>query len=225
MASAFGSISRQIIDRWVETPEVDRPEFLYSDIVDKIGIKSALNLINTEPESPLDWVYRSIKGYGFKTRIFDLGRYFPEGKLSQLQPSYMQESIIPAFSAVLQTKRPSIDRVKTRIAGVRIGYDRLIVPQKGEGKPRWCLTFTEGRFMFSFPQDEPRMDLVDDGIVQLLIEGMTAREISEMLNVSRRTVEHRIERMKDRFGARNLVHLVATLVALNVDGGQGRSGD
>lgn len=225
MASAFGTISRQIIDRWVESPDVERPEMLYDDIIEKIGIKSALNLINTESENPFDWVYRSIKGYGFKTRIFDLGKYFPEGKLSQLQPAYMQEWIIPAFNTVLSTKRPSIDRVTTRIAGVRIGYDRLIVPQKGQGRPDWCLTFTEGRFMFSFPQDEPRMDLVDDGIVQLLIEGMTAREISEMLHVSRRTVEHRIERMKERFGARNLVHLVATLVALNVDGGQGRTGE
>ncbi|WP_440531380.1 hypothetical protein [Sinorhizobium fredii] len=35
--------------------------------------------------------------------------------------------------------------------------------------------------------------------------------------MSHRTVEHRLERMKQRYGARNVVHLVSMLIATHLD--------
>ena len=61
------------------------------------------------------------------------------------------------------------------------------------------------------------MDLTDEGIVQLLIEGHTAKEIAEMLELSPRSIEHRVEKLKTRFEARNLVHLVAKIVSTKLD--------
>ncbi|WP_390919876.1 LuxR C-terminal-related transcriptional regulator [Neorhizobium turbinariae] len=49
-----------------------------------------------------------------------------------------------------------------------------------------------------------------------LIEGQTTKEIGDLLQLSPRTIEHRIDRLKTRFEARNLVHLVAKLVANQV---------
>lgn len=47
-----------------------------------------------------------------------------------------------------------------------------------------------------------------------LAAGYGAKEVARALNISPRTVEHRIEALKRRFGARNVTHLVAiTLVA------------
>ena len=120
-------------------------------------------------------------------------------------------------SAGHDLRRPAIEHIRSKIAGVRFGYDRVILPQKGDGIPSWCISMAEGRFMLPRPREE-KMDLVDEGIVQLLIEGHTAKEIADLLALSPRTVEHRIEKMKDRLGARNLVHLVAKLVGQQVSG-------
>lgn len=64
---------------------------------------------------------------------------------------------------------------------------------------------------------ELKSDLIDDSIIQLLIEGQTAKEIAGLLDLSPRTIEHRIDRLKTPLEARNLVHLVAKLVATQVE--------
>ncbi|MGN7713464.1 LuxR C-terminal-related transcriptional regulator [Agrobacterium radiobacter] len=71
--------------------------------------------------------------------------------------------------------------------------------------------------MLSPPQQHEKLDVADEAIVQLLIEGATAKEIAETLSVSARTVEHRIERLKTRYGARNTVHLIAMLVTAHAE--------
>ncbi len=102
-----------------------------------------------------------------------------------------------------------------KLIGIRIGYERLILPQKGQVKPGWCISLAEGRF-FMPPGQDAKTDKTDDNAIQLLIEGHTAKEIAQVLNLPPRTIEHRIDKLKDRFDARNLVHLVAKLVATQV---------
>lgn len=48
--------------------------------------------------------------------------------------------------------------------------------------------------------------------VSYLASGYGAKEIARALNISPRTVEHRIEALKRRFGARNVTHLVAIVL-------------
>lgn len=48
--------------------------------------------------------------------------------------------------------------------------------------------------------------------VSYLASGYGAKEIARALNVSPRTVEHRIEALKRRLGARNVTHLVAIVL-------------
>ncbi|WP_245289628.1 MULTISPECIES: helix-turn-helix domain-containing protein [Agrobacterium] len=57
------------------------------------------------------------------------------------------------------------------------------------------------QFLLSPPQQHEKLDVADEAIVQLLIEGATAKEIAETLGVSPRTLEHRIERLKIRYRA------------------------
>ncbi|WP_245512320.1 helix-turn-helix domain-containing protein [Rhizobium leguminosarum] len=53
------------------------------------------------------------------------------------------------------------------------------------------------------------MDEFDHSVLQLLYEGLSAKEIAQQVEISHRTVEHRIERMKARIGARTISQLVA----------------
>lgn len=55
-----------------------------------------------------------------------------------------------------------------------------------------------------------RFDDIDLSIVQLLREGLSAREIGHMIELSPRTVEHRIEKMKARAGTKSIVPLLIT---------------
>lgn len=71
--------------------------------------------------------------------------------------------------------------------------------------------------MFTPPQQRARMDATDEAVMQLLTEGATAKEIAADLGISHRTVEHRLERMKERYGAKNTVHLAAMLIATHLD--------
>jgi DNA-binding NarL/FixJ family response regulator len=55
---------------------------------------------------------------------------------------------------------------------------------------------------------DTRFDDVDLAIVQLLREGMSAREIGQAIELSHRTIEHRVERMKIRAGVKSVVPLL-----------------
>lgn len=58
-------------------------------------------------------------------------------------------------------------------------------------------------------QDIPRRELQ---CAYCLVEGMTAKEMAQVLNISGRTVESYINRLKRRFNANNSIHLVRSLI-------------
>ncbi|AVA21968.1 response regulator domain-containing protein [Rhizobium sp. NXC24] len=176
----------------------------------------ALSVVTTAADDPYDWRFRRVRDFGFRSPQLDrMKQQFPDAALRDLDRRFIDDAIIAAYSRALEAKRPAIDLVRTKLLGVRIGYERLILPQKCDAKPRWCVSLVEGRFFIS-PMQEAKTDITDDNIIQLLIEGQATKEIAELLHLSPRTIEHRIDRLKNRFEARNLVHLVAKLVATQV---------
>jgi DNA-binding CsgD family transcriptional regulator len=216
--STFNAISQTLIDNWLHaaTP-MDDPQSFYGSICDRMTFKMSFNFVDTKSDDPLAWDFKRIKNYGFTTRVLNMKKWFPDSLLGDLPDrTYIVDAVIPHYSRVLKMGKPSIDLVQTKVAGINVGYDRLIIPQKSEGRPQWCLSFTEGRFMFNAPV-EAKLDLVDEEIIQLLIEGETAKEIAPILNLSQRTIEHRIDKMKIRYEARNVVHLTAKLFAIHMD--------
>lgn len=215
--ASFNALSHQLVDTWVNAAQLDTPEALYGAVVENVSIKMALSVIETAAADPYDWRFTRVKNFGYKSRILEtMLAELPNAALRDLDRPFVDQAIIPGFQRVLESRRPIIDLVKVRFLGVRIGYERIILPQKTEGAPQWCISLAEGRFAIPSHQ-QFKTDLIDDGIIQLLIEGQTAKEIAELLELSPRTIEHRIDKMKTRFGARNLVHLVAKLVGAQVD--------
>lgn len=84
-------------------------------------------------------------------------------------------------------------------------------------RPEWVLSLTNARLLVAGASGGQN-DVFDDLIIQLLTEGLSAKEIAAQADTSQRTIEHRIERMKERHGARNITHLVAMMVAANLAG-------
>lgn len=107
----------------------------------------------------------------------------------------------------------------TNILDMHVAYGRIILPQKNSaGRSSWCISLIDVRFLLPMG---PRVDGLDDtdlGIVQLLAEGASTREIADIMSLSARTIEHRIERLKSAFGARNIAHLVGLSISAGISG-------
>lgn len=215
--STFNSLSHELMDAWLLRDEILKPEELTAIVADRMTLKMALSLLQTEGSDPYRWRFSRLKDFGFQSRLLErVRKELPDAPLGELNRAYIDEAVIPAFSRAVESRRPLLDLVRTRLLGTRVGYQRLILPQKTDGAPRWCISIVEGRFFIPSTR-EAKTDLTDDSIVQLLIEGHTAKEIAELLHLSPRTIEHRIDRLKERLEAKNLVHLVAKLVASQLD--------
>jgi DNA-binding CsgD family transcriptional regulator len=211
--ASFNTLCNQLIDVWVQSESLETPKELYAPIIGDVSIRMGLSVVETVSSNPYEWRFTRIKQFAYKSKILEsmLSRY-PDSLLGELDRSFIDQDVIPAFQTAIKSNRPYIDFVKVNIIGIRVGYERIIIPQKTNGPPTWCLSLKEGRFAVPYHQGW-NMDLTDEGIVQLLIEGHTAKEIAKMLELSPRSIEHRIEKLKIRFEARNLVHLVAKLVS------------
>jgi DNA-binding CsgD family transcriptional regulator len=215
--ASFDTLCHRMIDIWVNAESLETPKELYEPVLKDVTIRMAMSVIDATASDPYDWRFYRVKEWGYRSKLLaQMLREFPNAALRDLNRTFIDNHVVPAFSNAIEMKRPIIDIVKTEVLGVRIGYERIIIPQKTASIPKWCVSLKVGRFAIP-KHEEIGTDLTDEGIIQLLIEGNTSKEIAAMMNLSPRTVEHRIDKMKTRFGARNLVHLVAKLVATQVD--------
>lgn len=222
--ATFNSLSQTLIDAWLMSDEATNPKDIYATILSSLTVKMALSVVTTVADDPYDWRFRRVKEFGFRSHLLNQMKHqFPDAALRDLNQGFIDDAIIAPYSRALEVKRPAIELVRTKLLGIRIGYERLILPQKCDGKPGWCISLVEGRFFIS-PMREAKTDITDDNIIQLLIEGQSTKEIAEFLHLSPRTIEHRIDRLKNRFEAKNLVHLVAKLVATQIDRREKESG-
>jgi len=155
-----------------------------------------------------------VRRYSVATKVLDfatLQEPFDFGSFPDQE--YLKHITIPALTEVLAQKRPSLCKGSNVFGGWRIVYERLLVPKKsGIRRSEWCIVFS--RIDLLLPEVSGfKTDGIDLSILQLLTEGAAQKEIGLMLNLSPRTIEHRIERLKARMGAKNLQHMVALWIA------------
>jgi DNA-binding CsgD family transcriptional regulator len=217
--ASFHTVTQRLLDAWLKTTPTApaAPEDIHRDVVDLLTIKMRLTVIVLEGEDPFGWQLQVVRPSGFASSILNINTLFANQRIGDFKDrSYMESAVIPRYREVIASQKPSMELVKTRLLGVNIAYERLILPQKTAAKPAWLLTVTNGRFMFNAPERQARLDVTDEAVIQLLTEGATAKQIATELGISHRTVEHRLERMKERYGAKNTVHLAAMLVAMHL---------
>lgn len=216
----FAAVTRVMLDRWLVTsPDKPvEPELIFAPALDLLSIKMRLTVLRLNGDDPLMWEMKAIRHSGFTSRVLNINQLFADCRIGEFKDRrYMEEAVIPRLKEVISTQQPRIELVKTKLLGLSLGYDRILLPQKNVGKPEWIISSSYARFLLTRPRQEENLDVADEAITQLLIEGATAKEIATALGLSHRTVEHRLSRMKDRMGARNTVHLVAMLVATHLD--------
>lgn len=219
-SKSFNSISRRILDQWLATSRESPTdaESIYRGILDDLSVRMRITQYFPSDGDPLDWRMKPIRHNGGITRVPGFRNLFIEGKIGEFRDrEYVQTALIPSLSEAVRTQSFSIEVVKSKLIGFTVVYDRIMLPQRHSLRPEWVLSLTSARLLVS-DAGGGQNDVFDDLIVQFLIEGLSAKEIAAQSDMSQRTIEHRIERMKERHGARNITHLVAMMVAANLVG-------
>lgn len=217
-----------MIDAWLYT-DARAPataEDIYRGITSSLTIRMRLAVIELASDEPKDWILRPVRQTRIPSRIIDLNSLFRGGKLGEIRDqAYVESSVLPSYFKAIQAKQPLIDTVETKLIGIRVIYDRIVLPQRAETRPNWLVVCTNGRFMAGAPANSVEIDATDYAILTALIEGMSVKEIGAEVELSPRTVEHRLERLKKKMGARSLPHLAALVVAAGFDRSIRHAGD
>jgi DNA-binding CsgD family transcriptional regulator len=223
----FSTISGKLFDSWLlSSADVPAAPFdIYRRILDELTVKMRLSVIDTTEADPYDWQMSAIRQSGFPSRLIDVNAVFSDCQLRDFRDqAYLEASVLPRYREVLDSQRPKIETVRATLLGLHVCYDWILLPQKSKTRPDWIVSVSSTRFLMKVPAGAAgELDLDDQIVIQMLAEGASAREIAESLSISNRTIEHRIERMKSRLGARNVVNLVAIAFAAHVQQASGES--
>lgn len=209
---AFNAISQKMLDAWLNATNPKQEE-LYVNIINSLSVRMRLSSIDVSSREPGDWYLQPIRQTKLSPRILNLNAIFKSGRLGEFKDQeYLRKSVFPQYHSIIERKQPMIDSVETTLMGVRIAYDRIILPEKSKTRPNWLVVCTYGRFMASAPAQNLNLDNIDEAILLHVMAGESAKEIAVHMNLSPRTVEHRLERLRKQVGARSLPHLIAMLV-------------
>ncbi|MDH6268927.1 DNA-binding CsgD family transcriptional regulator [Rhizobium sp. SG_E_25_P2] len=202
------------MDRWVEIhpSETNDPEGLLFGIDTHMTLKMRLFALTLEAHEPLEWSVEIVRGAGPFSSLLREADFPRNGPLRAFDDHvYLREYLVPSFEKSRNSRQPIIESSIAFLRGFRLSLDRIVMPQRSTGSPNWAVCLENVR---SVRQPAPQVEnlSVEESIIsQMLREGLTAKEIAREMDVSHRTVEHRISQLKERYKARNVAHLTAIL--------------
>ncbi|MGK9041372.1 helix-turn-helix transcriptional regulator [Rhizobium sp. SA279] len=219
--ATFKQISRLLMDSWISSPDglVD-PKGIHSPLHGMLRANMVLLVVDTRSENPEEFHLDFVKDYALPTGLTDMSLLQRPGLFADFPDQHhLQRIVVPAYADAVERQRPVMGRIVTRTLDMHVAYDRIILPQKNSaGRSSWCIGLLDIRFLLPMGSQTDGLDDPDLGIVQLLVEGASTREIADVMSLSARTIEHRIERLKSAFGARNIAHLVGLSISAGISG-------
>ncbi|MBO0128977.1 winged helix-turn-helix transcriptional regulator [Agrobacterium sp. OT33] len=204
--SSFDELMRRLTDTWLENAgKLIGAETLCRSVQGILGINMVLVTVDMQAKVPMDWRLDFISKYMIPTSLLD------GEKLQQTQAvrdfpdiTAIIDTVTKAFETAAFGGRPSIGKVDQRIRNVRVIGDYIILP---DPMGAWCVALAEIHSLSAIGRNI-RYDDTDLSIIQLLREGLSARDIAQRIELSPRTIEHRIERMKKRAGVKGTPSLL-----------------
>lgn len=168
-----------------------------------------LSLIATEGENPLGYFdLKSIRAVSLRCDYNFLGEYADQ--------NFIKKHVCGQYYKTAKTGIVQFESIKTTVQDVYAVFDRLLLPVGHSGTQ--LLSVVKTRLVVD-GVTESRMALTsrEREIVSLLASGLTSKEAAVRLDISPRTIEHRIEALKARVGARNVTHLVALIMSAEMN--------
>lgn len=205
---SFAELTRRLIDTWLESSG----QSVYADTIcravqDLLRVNMMLLVVDvTKP--PPDWPVSAVRKYRIPTSLADVETLQKASNLRDIAArGFVEQHVIATCQKAIADGRPVIGRIDQVVQDVRVLGSHIVIPDP-TAKKAWCVILGEVHSLSAVGRDT-RFDDIDLSIMQLLREGLSAREIGKVLELSPRTVEHRVERMKSRASVRALISLLA----------------
>lgn len=204
---SFSELTRRLTDAWLESSSVSvSADAICRSVQDLLRINMVLIIVDIT-KAPPDWRIEFVRKYGIPTSLVDVKRLQNTGNLLDFpERLFLQQHVVEVCQKAIADGRPIIGRIDQVVQDVRVAGRHIVIPDP-TAKKAWCVIMGEVHSLSVVGRDA-RFDDVDLSILQLLREGLSAREIGRVIELSPRTVEHRVERMKARAGARAIIPLL-----------------
>lgn len=215
------------MDSWISSPDgLDDPESVYRPVRGMLRPNMVLLVVDTGSGNPQDFRIDFIQKYSLPSSFLGIELLQQSRSFADFPDQrYLYEVVTPAYVAAIERQRPAMKHILTRILDRHAAYDRIILPQRNStGRSAWCIGLIGTHFLLPAESQGDGLDDADLAILQLLAEGASTREIADVMSLSPRTIEHRVERLKSAFGARNIAHLVGLSISAGMSG-SGRRND
>ena len=205
---SFAELTRRLTDAWLESAGISASaDAICRSVQDLVKINMVLMIVDIT-KAPPDWRIDFVRKYKIPTSLAAVETLQKTGNLCDFpERALIEQHVVEVCQKAIADGRPIISRIDQVIRNVRVVGRRIVVPDPTE-KRAWCVILGEVHSLSAVGRDI-RFDDVDLSILQLLREGLSAREIGKVLELSPRTVEHRVERMKARAGVRAIIPLLA----------------
>ncbi|TBZ33436.1 winged helix-turn-helix transcriptional regulator [Rhizobium leguminosarum bv. viciae] len=202
---SFGELAQQLIDVWISRDNVEDPLSLYQGVRDRLATNMVLAVINFPVGRLSEFRVNVVRDYSIPTSYEDV----PELLKTRL-PLLPRGHLHPSVEKAIATRRPSLIAETVRHGDLQTNFEMLALPHQLE-RPGvdWCLVFGVIHYLLKSAPLRKDLDDIDLAILQLLREGLQMRQIGLRVELSPRTVEHRVERLKGLANARTLHDLVA----------------
>lgn len=207
--SRYSDLARRITDAWLSNVGKQvTADVICGSVEDMLRINMVLAIIEMTGNKPQDWHLRFVRSYRIPTTLFDAEAMQGPRLLSRFSDwASVEHHVVAPYRTAVALGRPEFGRFNESIHNIRIICDRLILPDPS-GSERWCVCFSEVHSISDVGMPT-RFDEIDLSILQLSREGLSAGDVGRTLNLSARTIEHRIAKMKTRTGVNSFVRLLA----------------
>lgn len=203
--ATFGDLAQQLIDVWISRNDIEHPTVLSNLISDRLSANMVLAVIEVIDSTPTEFDVDVVRDYNIPTSYGDV----PEVLKSRL-PMLVGGRLHPSIQKAIAGRRPSLISEAVRHDNMQTNFEMLALPRKAAKPGRdWCLVLGVVNYILRSSAIPKDLDDVDLAVLQLLREGLQMREIGHRVELSPRTVEHRVERLKAMTGAKTLHDLVA----------------
>jgi hypothetical protein len=173
----FIDLARLMTDAWVKSSgKVVSADAICRSVENLVRINMVLATIDMRMAAPQDWRIAFVRTYGIPTTFFDAKHLQRTRTLSGFpEKTYIERHVIDVCKRAVDIGRPYFGKIDEEVYDVTVAGDQLILPDSS-GKGRWCVVLTEVHSIAKLGRPT-RFDDVDLSVLQLLREGLSAREI------------------------------------------------
>jgi DNA-binding CsgD family transcriptional regulator len=204
---------------WNETTSDSNLDRAKAALLQACDATTNLYHIDMDTNSPLAYRLEQVNS-GFDLRwenSYLLGDY-PDRR-------YTEDISVPGYVAANTESRPNYAKIRAKIEMPQLNksgeiiFERLILPYLAADEKRQSLALSRALLIIddiSVPQSMVLSARERQCLLQLT-KGQSAKRIANDLGIAQKTVEHCIERLKDKLGANNVAQAVANAMLTSSD--------